>query len=186
MGAAFRMNDELAAQIVRYFLPPIVKAVSRKMETSKGLLYLLDYIGSRRHDRYLADPGIFGHPQVEAEGRSILTILFPNQAHLRKIVGNRAKVLPVQPELLERMLPYIAILALGAIELKTRQPLKAILLRMLNGRADPVSMNNPYKALAIEIRRRRMAERAREQERRSGLSAVFGALFARADAQRAA
>jgi hypothetical protein len=84
------------------------------------------------------------------------------------------------------MLPYIAILALGAIELKTRQPLKAILLRMLNGRADPVSMSNPYKALAIEIRRRRMAERERERERRTGLSAVFGALFAKADAQRAA
>ncbi len=106
--------------------------------------------------------------------------------HLQKIVGNRAKVLPLRPEMLERMLPYVAILAHGAIELKTRQPLKAVLLRILNGRADPVAMANPYKALAGEVRRRRMAEFGRNKDRRSGLAAVFGTLFSRGDAQHAA
>ncbi len=184
LGAAFGISDELAAQVVRYFLPPIIKSVSRRMESSQGLVYFLEFVGARRHDRYLADPGIFGHPQIEAEGRAILGTLFPNASQLQKIIGNRAKVLPLAPEQLEAMLPYVAILALGAIELKTRQPLKTILLRMLSGRADPVAMANPYKALAGEIRRRRVAER--EQDRRTGIAAVFGALFTRADAQRAA
>ncbi len=184
LGAAFGINDELAAQVVRYFLPPIIKSVSRRMESSQGLVYFLEFVGTRRHDRFLADPGIFGHPKIEAEGRAILRTLFPNASKLQKIIGNRAKVLPLSPEMLERMLPYVAILALGAIELKTRQPLKSILLSVLNGRADPVAMSNPYKALAGEIRRRRVAEH--EQDRRGGISAVFGALFARADAQRAA
>lgn len=186
MGAAFGINDELAAQVVRYFLPPIVKSVARRAETSGGLIYLLEFIGNKRRDRYLADPGIFVHPKVEAEGHAILATLFPNPGHLQKIIGNRTRVLPLRPELLERMLPYVAILALGAIELKTRQPLKAVLLRILNGRADPVAMANPYKALAGEVRRRRMTELGRNKDRRSGLAAVFGTLFARSDAQRAA
>jgi hypothetical protein len=186
MGAAFGLNDELAAQVVRYFLPPITKAVGRRMEDARGLVYFLELIGSRRHDRYLADPGIFGHPQIEVEGRKILAALFPNAGHLQKIIGNRTRVLPIPPETLEMMLPYVAILALGAIELKTRQPMKDIIVRLLNGRADPVAAANPYRSLASEIRRRQAAAQVVDQDRRSGLSAVIGALFARQDEQTAA
>jgi hypothetical protein len=186
MGAAFGLNDELAAQVVRYFLPPITKAVGRRMEDARGLVYFLELIGSRRHDRYLADPGIFGHPQIEVEGRKILAALFPNAGHLQKIIGNRTRVLPIPPETLEMMLPYVAILALGAIELKTRQPMKDIIVRLLNGRADPVAAANPYRSLANEIRRRQAAAQVVDQDRRSGLSAVIGALFARQDEQTAA
>jgi hypothetical protein len=186
MGAAFGVNDELAAQVVRYFLPPIKKSIAKRMQTSQGLIYFLEMIGAQRHDRYLADPGIFGHPKVEEEGRAILGTLFPNSAHLRKIISNRTKVLPVQPEIIESMLPYVAILAIGAIELKTRQPLKGILLTILNGRADPVAAANPYKSLAIEIRRRRALEGGREPDRRSALGGIIGALFSKPDTQEAA
>ncbi len=186
LGVAFGMSDELAAQVVRYFLPPITKSVSRRTERVQGLIYFLEMLGARRYDRYLADPGIFGHPQVEAEGRAALATLFPNPRHLQKIIGNRAKVLPLPPDLLEKMLPYVAIMALGAIEVKTRQPLKEILVSLLRGRADPVAAANPYKALALEIRRRRSAADDGDSERRSGIAAVFGALFARPEAKRAA
>lgn len=186
MGATFGVNDELMAQVVRYFLPPLIKSISRRTETSQGLLYFLEFLGSRRNDRYLADPGIFGHPQVEAEGHVILATLFPNPAHLRKIIDNRAKVLPVPPQMLERMLPYVAIFALGAIENKTREPLRAILQRISQGRVDEMAMSNPYRALAGEIRRRRLTTRAQHQDRRTGLSAMIGSLFARVDTQRAA
>ena len=186
MGAAFGVNDELIAQVVRYFLPPLIKSISRRTETSQGLLYFLEFLGGRRNDRYLADPGIFGHPQVEAEGHAILATLFPNPAHLRKIIDNRAKVLPVPPQMLERMLPYVAIFALGAIENKTREPMRTILHRISRGLVDDMAMSNPYRALAGEIRRRRLTTRAQDQDRRTGLSGMIGALFARADTQRAA
>jgi hypothetical protein len=116
----------------------------------------------------------------------ILATLFPNPAHLRKIIDNRAKVLPVPPHMLERMLPYVAIFALGAIENKTREPLRTILHRISQGRVDDTAMSNPYRALAGEIRRRRLTTRAQDQDRRTGLSGMIGALFARADTQRAA
>lgn len=186
MGAAFGVNDELMAQVVRYFLPPVIKSITRRTETSQGLLYFLEFLGSRRNDRYLADPGIFGHPQVEAEGHAILATLFPNPAHLRKIIGNRAKVLPLPPHILERMLPYIAIFALGAIENRTRQPMQSILYRISKGKVDETAMSNPCRALASEIRRRRLTSRAQDQDRRTGLSGIIGSLFARADSQRAA
>jgi hypothetical protein len=186
MAATFGVNDELMAQVVRYFLPPLIKSILRRTESAHGLLYFLEFLGSRRNDRYLADPGIFGHPQVEAEGHAILATLFPNPAHLRKIIENRSRVLPLPPYILERMLPYIAIFALGAIENKTREPLRTILQRISSGQVDARAMSNPYRALAGEIRRRRLTARGQDQDRRTGLSGMIGALFARADSQRAA
>ena len=185
MGAAFGVNDELAAQVVRYFLPPLYKAMLKRMETPGGLMMLLELLGSRRHDRYLADPGIFTHPQIEVEGRALLTTLIPNRNFIAKIIDNRAQVLPLPPELIEKMLPYITILIFGAVELKTRQPLKKVVLKILGGKADPVAADNPFRTLANEIRLRKMA-RGAEEEKRASLTSVIGILFRKTDERRAA
>ena len=179
MGAAFGLNDELAAQVVRYFLPPILKSISKRTETSQGLLYFLEFVGSHHNERYWSDPGVFGHPQIESEGNAILATLFPNPAHIRKIITNRARVLPVAMPILELMFPYVAILALGAIEHRTREPLGKILRHLAHERLDPISAANPYKPLADEIRRRRLTSKARDVTRRTGFAGMFGSLFTR-------
>jgi hypothetical protein len=189
MGAGFGISDELAAQAVRYFLPPIIKSITRQTESSQGLLQFLEFLGTRRFDRYMDDPSIFGHPHVEEHGRVLLAALFPRgREQVRKIIANRAKVLPIAPHILEAMFPYVAVLAFGGIEQKTRQPLGNILQRIARGRVDAQGLNNPYAALAREIRHRKAATaKPRTAARRtSGLSGVFGALFARGDARSAA
>lgn len=186
MGAAFGLSDELAAQAVRYLVPPIARTINRRTETSQGLLHFLEFLGSRRNDRCWNDPGIFGHPQVDAEGRAVLATLFPHPAHVRKIISNRAKVLPVQPETLDAIFPYVALLALAAIERRTREPLGSILQHLTQDRLDTAGWANPYKMLAGEIRRRRMTSKARSLGQRGRLSGMFGALFSRGDARSAA
>jgi hypothetical protein len=189
MGAAFGISDELAAQAVRYFLPPIVKSVSRQTETSQGLLQFLEFLGTRRFDRYMDNPSIFGDTDVDDHGRAILAVLFPKgQPQIRKIVANRAKVLPIAPYILEAMFPYVAVMAFAGIEQKTRQPLGTILQKLASGHVDAQGLNNPYSALAREIRYRKMAatKPRKDPRRASGLGGVFGALFARGDARSAA
>ncbi len=180
MGAAFGISDELAAQAVRYFLPPIIKSITRQTESSQGLLQFLDFLGTRRFDRYMDDPTIFGHPHVEEHGKVILSALFARDQQIRKIIANRAKILPITPRLLEGMFPYIAVLALGGIEQKTREPLASILQRLASGGLDQQRLNNPYAALAQEIRHRKIGTRPRKAvQRTSALSGMFGSLFAR-------
>ena len=185
MGAAFGINDELAAQVVRYFLPPWHKAMTKRMETPHGLMMLLELIGARRHDRYLADPGIFTQSQVEEEGRALLTTLIPNRNYIARIIENRTKVLPLHAQMLETMLPYVTIMVFGAVELKTRQPLKDVLVKILDGNVDPVAVSNPYRALANEIRERKMVKGG-EEEKRSALSSVLSTLFRKTDDERRA
>ncbi|MEJ2117238.1 MAG: hypothetical protein P8Y36_04750, partial [Alphaproteobacteria bacterium] len=142
MGATFGLTDELAAQVVRYFLPPIVKSIAKRTETSRGLLHFLEFVGNHRDDRYWTDGAIFGDPKAEDEGCVILSMLFSSPAQINKIIENRAKVLPVPAPVLDMMFPYIAVLALSAIEQRTREPLAKVLQHLAHGRIDPVSAAN--------------------------------------------
>ena len=148
MGEAFGYSDEAMARAVRYFIPPITKAIARRAETTEGLLSVLEFLGSRRFDRFLDDARIFGHAEVQKEGERALDYLFQRQARIRKIVENRAKVLPIDADTLMSMFPFLAVVIVGAIEVRTRRPLGAVLHRLSGGSADQRAVANPYLALA--------------------------------------
>ena len=136
MGQAFGFTDELMAQTVRYFIPPMAKAIEKRAQTPEGLLSVLEFLGSRRYDRFLDDPRIFGHAQVLKEGERVLDYLFVREARVKKIIENRTKVLPIEAAALQNILPYIAVMVIGAIEVKTRRPLGVIWHRIAKGATD--------------------------------------------------
>lgn len=172
LGQNFGVGGEAAAQATRYFLPVLRKAVERKAETLPGLIAVLEFLGARRHDRLIADPRMVGHPRVAEEGENILAFLFPNREFLKKIVLRRAETLRLDAGALERMLPFIAVLAIGAIERRTRRPLAAIVQRLTNGAIEQRGLINPYAALAVQLR-------LRQQNAQGGLARMFGGLFGR-------
>jgi hypothetical protein len=171
MGRAFGFGDELMAQTVRYFIPPIAKAIEKRAQSPEGLLSVLEFLGSRRYDRFLDDPRIFGHSQVLKEGERILDYLFVRQERIRKIVENRAKVLPIQVETLEKILPFIAVMVIGGIEVRTRRPLGVILYRITKGVTDDRAIANPFLALAQHLKKQ---EREQKDQRRRRLFAFLG------------
>ncbi len=172
MGQAFGYGDELMAQTVRYFVSPIAKAIEKRSQTPEGLLSVLEFLGSRRYDRFLDDPRIFGHSQIEKEGQRILDYLFVREARIQKIIENRARVLPIDPVTLGKLFPYIAVLAIGAIEVRTRRPLGVILYRVTKGATDDRAIANPFLALVQHLRKQ---ERQQKDHRRRRLFAFFGA-----------
>lgn len=172
MGQSFGFGDELMAQTVRYFLPPITKAIEKRAQTPEGLLSVLEFLGSRRYDRFLDDPRIFGHAQIAKEGQRVLDFLFVREARVQKIVENRARVLPIDPVTLEKLFPFIAVLAIGAIEVRTRRPLGVILYRVTKGATDDRAIANPFLALVQHLKKQ---ERAQKDQRRRRLFSFFGA-----------
>ncbi len=176
LGEAFGLSDEMAALSVRYMLPAMRKAIARRSETAEGLIGLLEFLGAWRCDRIMQDVRMFTNPKVEADGRTIVAALFPKSGQIRRLVETRAKVLPVEPERLERMLPFIAVLFIGALEQRTRRPLCAVLHRLSGGPLQPSDLVNPYGSLARHLRRRKSLLGG---WRRSGLSALLGGLLPR-------
>lgn len=182
MGQVFGLSDEMAARVVRYFIPPIAKTIQRRAQTAEGLLSVLEFLGSRRYDRFLDDPRIFGHPTVAEEGERVLEFVFSGKSRTKAIIARRAQALTIPEDRLERMFPYIAVMTLGAIEVRTRRPLGTVLHRLNNGKSDARAVANPYLALSQELRRRERDEKSRR--RKMGLRAlrvgnVLGGLVAR-------
>ncbi|ADP71378.1 hypothetical protein Rvan_2153 [Rhodomicrobium vannielii ATCC 17100] len=171
MGQVFGFSDEIMAQTVRYFIPPISKAIEKRAQTPDGLISILELLGSRRYDRFLDDPRIFGHPQVSKEGQRVLDFLFEREARLQKIVENRARVLPVDAATLRRLFPLIAVMVMGAVEVRTRRPLGVILHRVAKGETDDRAVANPFMALAQYLRKQEKQER---DGRRRRLFSFFG------------
>jgi hypothetical protein len=183
MGQAFGFDEALMAQTVRYFVPPIAKAIEKRAQTPEGLLSVLEFLGSRRFDRFLDDPRIFGHAQVLKEGQRVLAYLFVHDARIKKIVENRAKVLPIEAAVLETMLPYISVMVMGAIELKTRRPLGVVWHRITKGAPGDRALANPYIALAQYLKKQ---DREQRDQRRRRLLGFFGVGPAPAPAPRPA
>ena len=171
MGQAFGFTDELMAQTVRYFIPPMAKAMEKRAQTPEGLVSVLEFLGSRRYDRFLDDPRIFGHAQVREEGERVLEYLFVRNARVKKIIENRTKVLPIEAAALENILPYIAVMVIGAIEVKTRRPLGVIWHRIAKGAADDRALANPYLALAQHLKKQ---ERDQKDQRHRRSFSFFG------------
>jgi hypothetical protein len=175
LGKNFGVGGETAAGATRYFVPAIRKAVELKTETLPGLIAVLDFLGARRHDRIIADPRMVGHPRVAEEGERILGFLFPNREFLKKLIAHRAEILKVDSGILESMLPFIAVLTIGAIEQRTRRPLAAVVQRLTNGAIEQRTLINPYSALAVQLK-------LRQQGNAWGLArmtGMFGGLFSR-------
>ncbi len=171
MGEAFGFGDELMAQTVRYFIPPITKSIEKRAQTPEGLVSVLEFLGSRRYDRFLDEPRIFGHAQIAEEGQRILDYLFSRKERIQKIIENRAKVLPIDPVTLEKLLPFIAVLAIGAIEIRTRRPLGLILYRVTKGATDDRAIANPFLALVQYLRKQ---EQHQKDQRKRRLFSFFG------------
>ena len=170
MGQAFGHGDELMAQTVRYFVSPITKAIEKRAQTPEGLMSVLEFLGSRRYDKFLDDPRIFGHAQIAEEGQRILDYLFVRKERIQKIIENRAKVLPIDPVTLGKIFPFIAVMAIAAIEIKTRRPLGLILYRVTKG-ADDRSIANPFIALAQYLKKQ---EQQQKESRKRRLFPFFG------------
>lgn len=171
MGQAFGFNDELMAQTVRYFIPPMAKAIEKRAQSPEGLLSVLEFLGSRRYDRFLDDPRIFGHTQILKEGERVLEYLFVREARVKKIIENRAKVLPLDAAALQSILPYIAVMVIGAIEVKTRRPLGVIWHRVAKGATDDRALANPFVALAQHLKKQ---DREQKEQRRRRFFSFLG------------
>jgi hypothetical protein len=171
MGEAFGFSDELMAQAVRYFIPPMAKAIEKRAESAEGVLSVLEFLGSRRYDRFLDDPRIFGHDKVLKEGERVLEYLFLREERVKRLIENRAQRLPLETAALSKLLPYIAVIVIGAVEVRTRRPLGVVWHRLTNGATGGRAIANPYLALAEHLKKQ---EREQKDYRKRRLFGFLG------------
>jgi len=163
LGGLVGLSEEATARCVECLCEPLVEAVERRTSDREGVIELLDLFSARRYDRFLTSTQIFGHPRSPAEGQRIVDFLIEDRETLEHIISVQQDKFSLERTTIDALLPYVAIMVMGAMEHRLHAPFTEIVERLEDPDLTAQATRNPFTTLA-ELLRARTGRGAEEQE----------------------
>lgn len=154
LGALVGLSEETTAKCVECLAQPLVDALGRRTSDRQGVIDLLDLFSARRYDRFITTTQIFGHPRSAAEGQRILDFLVGDRETLEHIIQTQQEKFALERTAVEALLPYVAIMVMGAMEHRLRQPFLDIVRKLDDPELVQQAERNPFVTLAELLRTR--------------------------------
>lgn len=154
LGALVGLSEEDTARCVECLSQPLIEAVERRTGDREGVIDLLDLFSARRYDRFLTSTQIFGHPRSGTEGQRILDFLIEDRETLEHIIAVQQDKFGLERTTIDALLPYAAIMVMGAMEYRLREPFTEIVARLDNPELTAQAARNPFVTLAEVLRSR--------------------------------
>jgi hypothetical protein len=154
LGALVGLSEETTAKCVECLAQPLVDALGRRTSDRQGVIDLLDLFSARRYDRFITTTQIFGHPRSAAEGQRILDFLVGDRETLEHIIQTQQEKFELERTAVEALLPYVAIMVMGAMEHRLRQPFLDIVKKLDDPELVQQAERNPFVTLAELLRTR--------------------------------
>jgi len=121
-GAQLGLNQQQSQSAIAALLPAISSALKQNTASPQGLAGLLGALQGGQHEQYLENPQMLGQPQTVTDGNAILGHLFGSKDVSRAVAGHAAKKTGIGADILKKMLPLVATMAMGSLSKQTRQP----------------------------------------------------------------
>ena len=118
-GSQYGLNPQQSQQAVGALLPAISSAMKRNMSQPQGLAGLLGALQNGGHERYLEDPQAL-QQNAQTDGNAILGHLFGSKDVSRAVAGRAAEQTGIGADVLKKMLPMVAMMAMGGMAKQTR------------------------------------------------------------------
>ena len=109
------VGESQAQSAVGQLLPALARGLSRNASTQEGLGGLLNALSQGNHQRYLDEPNILGNAESVQEGNGILGHIFGSKDVSRQVASRAAEKTGVGTDLIKKMLPMVATMAMGAL-----------------------------------------------------------------------
>ena len=116
------LPQKQAQSAIAALLPAISSALKQNTQSPQGLAGLLGALQGGQHGQYLENPQVMGQPQTVTDGNAILGHLFGSKEVSRAVAGHAAKQTGIGADVLKKMLPLVASMAMGSLSKQTRQP----------------------------------------------------------------
>src|SRR5690606_13664585 len=94
--------------------------LQRNVQQPDGLSGLIGALASGGHQRYLDDPSVLGQPGSVADGNGILGHILGSKDVSRQVASSASAQTGISTDLLKKMLPLVATLAMGAMARQSR------------------------------------------------------------------
>ena len=116
---AVRAVNDQASSAVGALLPALAGGLQRNVAEQGGLEALVGALTSGQHGRYLDDPALLGSADTISDGNAILGHILGTKDVSRAVASNAATTTGIGEDVLKKMLPVIATLAMGALSRQT-------------------------------------------------------------------
>ena len=120
LGQQFGLNQQQSQSAISALLPAISSAMKQNTNNPQGLAGLLGALQNGSHDQYLDNPAQLGQPQATTEGNAILGHLFGSKDVSRAVAGHAAEKSGIGADVLKKMLPMVAMMAMGSLGKQTQ------------------------------------------------------------------
>ncbi len=114
------IDEGMAQSAMRAVLPALSRGMSRNASKPGGLDSLIGALGKGKHDRYVERPEILGQPETVTDGNKILGHIFGSKDVSRNVAGRAAKDTGINPDIIKKMLPLVAAVAMGMLSKQTQ------------------------------------------------------------------
>lgn len=121
-GAQLGLNQQQSQSAIAALLPAISSALKQNTSSPQGLAGLLGALQGGQHEQYLENPQMLGQEQTVTDGNAILGHLFGSKDVSRAVAGHAAQKTGIGADVLKKLLPLVATMAMGSLSKQTRQP----------------------------------------------------------------
>ena len=119
MGQQFGLDAQQSQSAIAALLPAISSGLKQNASSPQGLAGLLGALQKGSHSQYMDNPAQLGAPAAVAEGNGILGHLFGSKEVSRAVAGRASEQSGVSPDILKKMLPMVAMMAMGSLGKQT-------------------------------------------------------------------
>lgn len=121
-GAQLGLNQQQSQSAIAALLPAISSALKQNTANPQGLAGLLGALQNGQHEKYLENPKMLGEPQTVNDGNAILGHLFGSKDVSRAVAGRASEQTGIGSDVLKKLLPLVATMAMGSLSKQTKQP----------------------------------------------------------------
>lgn len=118
-GTQFGLNPQQSQQAIGALLPAISSAMKRNTASPQGLAGLLGALDNGNHGQYLENPQAL-QQNAQTEGNAILGHLFGSKEVSREVASRASAQTGIGPDVLKKMLPMVAMMAMGGLSKQTQ------------------------------------------------------------------
>ncbi|MEZ5395683.1 MAG: DUF937 domain-containing protein [Bryobacterales bacterium] len=117
----FGLNENQASSALKALLPALSGGLKNNVASPGGLESLLGALAGGNHSQYLSDCAPLGQASTVQDGNAILGHLLGSKDVSRKVADSASSQTGLPVDLLKKMLPVVATMAMGALAKNTAQ-----------------------------------------------------------------
>lgn len=116
------LDQRQATSALEQLVPALAAGVSRNVSSPQGLEGLMRALSGGQHTQYLDDVSRLGAPETIQDGNGILGHIFGSKDVSRQVASRASAQTGIGADVLKKMLPMVAALAMGAMAKQTSAP----------------------------------------------------------------